>query len=165
MNVNSLLKLTAAGIIGLCAVGIARADEMLKFRTVVHAVSVQSQDIGDMDGHTLSVARNSGLALFPDGNVGTTYFISVIDFTKGAGPVPLTYNNLTFNDGSVLWYRTSGTTTGEPTKVSIQGTGTVIGGTGRYAGAKGDVTFNGARVGPVGVGTDLYLDTVINVKK
>jgi hypothetical protein len=49
-----------------------KADETLKFRSIYHATSVQSQDVGDVDGHTLSVVRISGLASFPDGSVAPT---------------------------------------------------------------------------------------------
>ena len=42
----------------------------------MHATSVQSQDIGDIDGHAALLARFSGLASFPDGAVDTTYFIA-----------------------------------------------------------------------------------------
>lgn len=165
MNRSSMLSLTAVGLLGFCAVGTAQADETLKYRSVTHVVSVQSQDVGDADGHTVFLARLSGLALFPDGSVGTTHSVTVTDYTKGAGPAVLVYNNLTFNDGSALWFKDTGTVTNDGTKALLHGTGTVTGGTGRYAGAKGDVTFTGARVGPPAGGTDVYLDWVINVKK
>jgi hypothetical protein len=141
------------------------ADETLKFRVTMHATSVQSQDVGDADGHNSILSRYSGLLSLPDGSVGTTYFTSLLDYTKGAGPVVLTYENFTFNDGSVLWIKSSGPATVEGTKTLFQGTGTVIGGKGRYEGAKGDLTYTGARLVPLAAGADLYLDFIINVKK
>jgi hypothetical protein len=60
--------------------------------------------LGDVDGHLISVGRFSGLASFPDGTVGTTYFVFVTDYIKGSGTF-WTHNNLTLNDGSVLWYK------------------------------------------------------------
>jgi len=39
------------------------------------------------------------------------------------------------------------------------------GGKGRFAGAKGDGRFNGARLAPLASGADLFLDQMINVKK
>src|SRR5437763_14819573 len=88
----------------------ARADETLKFRAIMHATASQSQEIGDVDGHTASLSRFSGLASFTDGTVGTVYFIAMTDYTKGAGAFS-TYQNLTLNDGSVLWYKAVGTAT------------------------------------------------------
>ena len=42
---------------------------------------------------------------------------------------------------------------------------TVLGGKGKYEGAKGDGTLTGARVVPLALGADLYNDIVINTKK
>jgi hypothetical protein len=73
MNRRGLLSLTAAGLIGILAAKNARADEVLRFRVIMHAISVQSQEIGDIDGHAAFLSRFSGLASFPDGTVGTAY--------------------------------------------------------------------------------------------
>src|SRR5271157_4478798 len=108
MNRRGLLNRAAAGLIGFFAGSIARADEVLKFRAVMHATSAQALDVGDVDGHSLGLARVSGLASFPDGSVGTIYGTSTNDYIKGAG-TNLAYYNLTLKDGSVLWYRLNGT--------------------------------------------------------
>jgi hypothetical protein len=164
MNRRSLLSLTAAGLICILAASNARADEVLKFRSIMHATSVQSQDIGDVEGHAALVARFSGLASFPDGTVGTTYFVSANDYTKGAGTFSV-YNNLTLKDGSILWFKTNGTTTVEGTTSVFKGTVTVLGGKGKFEGAKGDGTVTGARLVPLAAGADLYNDLVINLTK
>jgi hypothetical protein len=164
MNRRSMLTLSTAALLFLGAFSNARADETLKFRSIMHAISVQPQEIGDIEGHTVLLSRFSGLASFPDGTVGTTYFIGVADYTKGAGTASV-YNNLTLKDGSVLWYKTNGTTTVEGTTSLFKGTVTVLGGKGKYEGAKGDGTYTGARLVPLVSGADLYFDLVINVKK
>jgi hypothetical protein len=145
----------------LSASSYARADETLKFRTIVHATGVQSQDVGDVDGHLISVGRFAGLASFA---VGTTYFVFVTDYIKGSGTFS-THNNLTLNDGSVLWYKVNGTTKVEQAISRSEGTVTVVGGTGKYEGAKGDGTLAGVRVPGLATGLDRYDDLVINVKK
>jgi hypothetical protein len=143
----------------------ARADEVLKFRIVTHATSVQFQDVGDVDGHALGVARQSGLALFSDGSVGITYFTATNDFTKGAGTF-LAYYNLTLKDGSVLWFKASGTAKPDGTTTIFPETSvSVLRGTGRFDGATGDGTLSGLRVTPLTVGADLYADVNINVRK
>jgi hypothetical protein len=164
MDLRGLLSLTAAGLIGILAASNARADEVLKFRATMHAISVQSQDIGDVDGHTALLSRFSGLASFPDGTVGATYFVAANDYTKGAGTFS-NYNNLTLKDGSSLWYKTNGTTTVDGTTSLFKGTVTVLGGKGRYEGAKGDGTITGARLVPLAAGADLYIDLIIDLKK
>jgi len=114
MNVGSILTLGTMALLWSGASSYARADETLKFRAIAHATSVQSQDVGDVDGHLISVGRFAGLASFPDGAVGTTYFVSITDYIKGSGTFS-THNNLTLSDGSVLWYKVNGTTRVEQT--------------------------------------------------
>jgi hypothetical protein len=153
------------GATGFCASSVARADEVLKFRHVMHATFIQSQEVGDVDGHTLGLSHYSGLASLADGSVGTINFTATTDYIKGTGTY-LVYYNLTLKDGSVLWWKSTG-----PAK--LEGTTTifpeaplsVLRGTGRFEGAKGDGTAIGARLTPLAVGAELYADVVINVKK
>jgi len=159
-----MLTLSTAALLFLGVFGNARADETLKFRATMHSTFVQSQEVGDVDGHVLGVARFSGLASFPDGTVGTSYFVGASDYIKGAGTFSV-YQNLTLNDGSVLWFKNAGTATVEGTTTLFKETVTVLGGKGRFEGAKGDGTVTGARLTPLAVGADLYYDIVINVKK
>lgn len=164
MDRRTALTLTTAALFCVGAFGSARADEKLEFREVMHATSVQSQEVGDVEGHAPALVRFSGLALFPDGAVGTTYFVGSTDYTKGTGPYSA-YHNVTLSDGSVLWLKWVGTTTAEGTISRVKGTVSVLGGKGRFENAKGDGTVNGTRLTPLVAGADLYLDLVINVKK
>ena len=127
MNRRSILTLATMALLCVGTSSYARADETLKFRHIVHATSVQSQDVGDVDGHQMSVGRFSGIASFPDGAVGTTYFVFVTDYIKGSGTFS-THNNLTLNDGSVLWYKVNGTTKVEQAVSRSEGTVAVVGG-------------------------------------
>jgi hypothetical protein len=148
-----------------CSNSMANADEVLKFRIVTHATSVQTLDVGDAEGHTQGLARQSGLAFFPDGSYATTYFTATNDFTKGAGTY-LTYYNLTLRDGSALWFTASGTAKPEGTTTIFPETRVlVLRGTGRFDGASGDGTLSGMRVTPLAVGADLFVDVNINLKK
>jgi hypothetical protein len=153
-----------AAVAGLGALCPAQADEMIETRIVMHVTSVQTQDVGDVDGHVLGLARASGIASFQDGSTATAYFITQTDYVKGSG-TNSTFSNLTFDDGSVLWYKTTGTATAEGARTIFRGTITVVGGKGRFAGAKGDGGYSGARTAPLAAGADLFLDQMINVKK
>jgi hypothetical protein len=73
----------------------AKADETLKFRIIGHPTSVQSQEVGDVDGHAFVVARLSGLASFPDGSVAPVYWAVQADYVKSVGPW-LAIVNVTF---------------------------------------------------------------------
>jgi hypothetical protein len=159
------LYLSSPLVVALLSLGVAaKADETLKYRAVMHGVSVQPQEVGDVEGHALTLVRFSGITEFADGTTGTVYFVGLADYTKGAGK-GFTYTNLTLEDGSVLWFTQDQKTSVNGTKSIFEGTVKVIGGKGRFAGAKGDGTFTGARTVPLASGADLYFDYVINVKK
>jgi hypothetical protein len=134
----------------------AKADEVVKWRHVHHISSLQSLQVGDVNGHTLNLYRLPGIAFFPDGSTGTTTVIGTSDFLNGSNTT----------NGSALWlkYTGMGTPTGNGTKVAAKGTAIVIGGKGRYADAKGEGTFEGesTQPGPEGI---QYIDNVINIKK
>ena len=163
MSRRSTLTMIAAGFIVLCTFGMANADEVVKFRFVGHATSSQTQEVGDADGHVLGVARWSGLA-FPDESVATIHWTVTFDYAKGVGPFSA-YVNLTFKDGSVLRYKVNGSAKPDGTTSVFTGSIGVLGGNGRFEGAKGDGTMSGARIGPPETGSDQYGDAIINLKK
>jgi len=139
-------------------------EETLKFRMVTHIISAQSQNVGDVEGHALSLAHFSGLAFFPDGTVSAVSFVSTTDYTNGAGNFTL-YPVLTFDDGSVLCLKASGTGTVDGKKTQFTGSLTVLGGKGRFKDARGDGTLTGTRYTPLSVGADLVSDYVVTIKK
>jgi hypothetical protein len=138
----------------------AKADEVLKWRHVQHAVSNQTQQIGD---HTISLYRIIGLALFPDGSTARMLAAGSTDFSGSEG-TPNGYQIFSFNDGSELTIKFTGTSKlGSP--VVLKGTGIVIGGKGRYAGAKGDGTWEGQGATTPGPESMTYIDNVYNIKQ
>jgi uncharacterized protein (TIGR02246 family) len=157
---TSLLVLAA---IAFSPAAPAWADEPLKFRLIVHATAAQSQDVGDIEGHTMSVGRLSGLATFPDGSVGTANATVTSDYIKGRGTFSA-YFNLTTSDGSTITWKGSGE--GIPNgKATIfpEFPISVLNGTGRFEGAKGEGSQKAERLTPLAAGADLYADVVLNV--
>jgi hypothetical protein len=140
----------------------AKADETLKWRHVHHYASNQSQDIGN--GHVVGVVRMPGMAFFADGSIGTSLVIGTYDAVPGSGSTGSGYYTITFADGSELWLTYTGGNKVVAGKTVGKGTAIVIGGKGRYAGAKGEGTYEGEATGgaPDGIG---YIDNVINIKK
>ena len=136
--------------------------EVLKVRMVTHVTSVHSLDVGDVDGHTASVSRFSGLAFYPDGTVGTVSFVSLADYLDGAGTFTL-FPILAFADGSELWVKSVGAGTVEGAVARFVRTLQVVGGKGRFATVKGDGTPTGTRYTPLSVGADLVSDYTINL--
>jgi hypothetical protein len=167
MSRRSIIIMMAVGVTSLCASSIARADEVLKFRMFLHATFIQNQEVGDVEGHALYVGRYSGLVSFSDGSVGTGNLTFTSDYTKGAGTFS-TYFSVAPSKDSTLWIRVEngtakpeGTTTLFPEARAI-----VVGGSGKFEGAKGDGTFMGVRLAPLpGVPAELWNEFVINIKK
>jgi hypothetical protein len=157
---SALLTTALLSIISTCAL----ADETLKWRHVQHTSSLQTLQVGDVNGHALNMYRLPGMAFFADGTTGTTLVFGMSDVVNGSGPVN-GYMNLKFNDGSELWTKYAGAVKVDGNHVPRKGTFTVIGGKGRYAGAQGDGTWEGD--GALVAGTDAvnYIDSVINIKK
>ncbi|HEY7299662.1 MAG TPA: hypothetical protein VH684_17275 [Xanthobacteraceae bacterium] len=156
--------LAGAALLCFASIGAAQADEALKFRGVMHAAFAEFQQLDDIDGHTFGMNRHSGIASLPDGTAGTCYLVANTDYVRGAGTFT-SFNGLTLKDGSELWYRASGKTRVDGPSSQFEGTVTIVGGKGRFEGAKGDGTFTGTRLSPLAVGADLYIDWIINVKK
>jgi hypothetical protein len=140
----------------------ARADETLKFRNVEHLTSNQNQRIDSVERHFMGVVRSEGVATFSDGSTGTTLGVGAYDVVVGSGGTNNGYTTLTFTDGSELWFKWAGTIKWGETKNIETGTAIVVGGKGRYAGAKGDATWEGeATRGANAMGE---IDNVVNIK-
>ncbi|HLH95659.1 MAG TPA: hypothetical protein VKW08_11155 [Xanthobacteraceae bacterium] len=163
MNQRSILTI-ATTVVLLGVMKPTHAEEVLKYRQILHTTAALSQDVGDADGHAVTVFRFSGLASLSDGTVGTATGVGTNDYIKGAGS-NAAYFSLTLKDGSVLWFKSVGTAKMDGTTALIEGTATVLGGKGRFEGAKGEGTVTGARLVPLAAGADLYLDVALNVKK
>jgi hypothetical protein len=155
---HRILMGAAAGVLFIGSA--AQADETLKWRTVQHLGSMQTLPVDN--GHTLGLYRLPGIVFFQDGSTGTSIVFGTSDIANGSGPVS-GYSTVTFNDGSELAL----TFTGQAGK---GGAFIVLGGKGRFAGAKGDGTWDTNATTVVarpGANTDSinYLDAVINIKK
>jgi hypothetical protein len=62
--------LLATAVLSVIATS-ASADETLKYRTINHITSFQSQPISDADGHLMGVVHADGIATFADGSVAS----------------------------------------------------------------------------------------------
>jgi hypothetical protein len=141
----------------------AFADETLKWRHVQHTESLQTQQIPDVKDHTLNIYRIPGLAMYSDGSIGTSLVIGNSDLIGGHATVR-GYNIMTTADGSELHLSYVGETNREGNHMPRKGTFTVIGGTGKFANAKGEGTWQGD--GPLNApGAISYIDCVVNLKK
>jgi hypothetical protein len=151
-----LLATAAPGVISTAAF----AEETLKWRQVQHVASMQTLQVGD--GHTLSLFRLPGIVFFPDGSTGVSQVNGTSDTVNGSGPSN-GYLLVTFGDGSELSIKWTG-----QVGPKRSGTFVVIGGKGRYTGAKGDGTWeaNGPPIITNSADTNsiAYVDSVVNIK-
>jgi hypothetical protein len=145
----------------------AKADETVKWRHVQYTAALQTMQVGDTNEHILAVQRLAGIALFPDGSIGSSSVVGTFDATVGVGSTGRGYYTVNFPDGSALWLTFTGASKFlAPGKLESKGTAIVIGGKGRYAGAKGEGTYEGLST-PAAVTGDQpigYIDNVINIK-
>jgi hypothetical protein len=157
-------KVAAAAVaFALSGISSAGAGEVLTFHLVTDANSVQSLNVGDVEGHVLRLNRRGGLALFADGSVGASSYAEMGDYTKGAGTY-IAYCKITHSDGSVLWFKVTGSTRAEEATTAFpEAPIAVLKSTGRFAGVSGDGTFKG-QLTPFSLGENLYGDVVINLK-
>ena len=159
------LLVIIGALIALNGASTVKADQTLKFRIVAHVASVQIDNVGDVEGHVLLVARQEGIAFLDDGSIAGATLTATSDYTKGAGTF-LAYWNLTMNDGSTLYWKWPGTATVDGTTTTFpESPVTIVTGTGQFAGAKGDGTMKGIRVAAIAVGVHLIGDVVLNVRK
>jgi len=134
--------------------------ETAKGRIVYHFFKVERTEVGDVPGHGIGVADGRGLTSFDTGEVASTLFKLMFDYTNGTGPFQC-YGITTFEDGSAKVSKFQGTTTALPGGIStFKATYTYIKGTGRFEGITGTGSFTGKRTAPLTPGgpADCYLD-------
>jgi hypothetical protein len=162
-----ILACALAGILSVPA----KADETLKFRKVQYTTSLQVQQISDVPGHVQGLVRYAGVATFPDGSTARDIVFGAFE-RAGNGGTFGGYENIVFSDGSELWLKDTGpykiaSQTENAQHLTANGTFIVTSGKGRYAGAKGDGTYEGFEdtVGRSPGETLGVYDIVLNIKK
>ena len=146
--------------------GPSSADEKMTGRIALHNIKVETIEVGDVPGHILGIAQQTGLTFYSTGEVARKINAASFDFVKGKGTF-VDHSIYIDQDGSTLFTKGGGTSTpvdgGKGS--AIEGTFECIGGTGRYEGFKGTGTYKGGRIGELKTGGDLYLDFTMDCKK
>jgi hypothetical protein len=142
------------------------ADEKITGRIVAHYTKMETMEVGDVPGHVLGIAQQSGLAFFSTGEIAKKAATFHFDLMKGKGTF-VDYSLYTDQDGSTRFIKSVGTAgpVGDGKKFVIEGEFECIGGTGRYEGFKGTGTFKGERIGEIKTGGDAFYDFTMNCKK
>lgn len=137
----------------------ASAAESMTGRIVLHYTKSETIDVGDVPGHLLGVAQQTGLVFFSTGVVAKKTATFHFDLLKGKGTFG-EYSLITDPDGSILYSKAVGTAgpVGDGKKFVIEGKIECTGGTGRYEGFKGSGVVKGERVGELKSGGDAFYD-------
>ena len=80
-----MLCIFTIGAVLALTVTAAAADETVKISSILRATVVESQDVGDVDDHSMSLTRYSGLTRFSDGT--TVRRLSARQERRGPLPV------------------------------------------------------------------------------
>ena len=162
-KISNIVALTALIMTALLLMSVTRAGaETMKFRWVLFHTKVEVIKVGDVEGHIIGLNDTTGLALLETGEVAVVTERGTADYTKGAG-IHRGYERLTFEDGSTIDLKYEGTTRPDPKGKGslIKGTLVLYQGSGRYAGIKGEGSYTGRRVAPIGAAAQLYGDMIL----
>jgi hypothetical protein len=126
--------------------------ETRQFRNVGQFSKMEMIQAADVEGHLLLIWEWRGLQ-FSDGEVAILSGWGTCDIVKGNGPCEGYYLSKS-EDGSTTVSRTKFISTMSPDgkTASYEGTGEYTGGTGRFAGIKGSMSFKGKRITPISPG-------------
>jgi hypothetical protein len=143
----------------------AQAEETLKYRIVAHSTGLVTIDAADgIDGHIYGAAKFVGMVFMDDGRIGSVAHLANFDYVKGNGSYS-SFQTLTFDDGSILRLKNTGSGVAEAGKAIFNdGKTEVLGGGGKYKGAMGSGEFAGKRILPTADGGDVYFDGTVHLK-
>src|ERR671919_1380462 len=137
------LALCAAA--GLLVPALVNAQDLGTSRRVQGTAEVTSVEVGDVPGHVVGVVEFKGLSFFANGEIATHTNPATFDLTNGSGPHQ-GYVVHYFDDGStsIERYHGEARSSADGKRTTVTGTFQCIGGTGRFAGLKGEGTYRRA---------------------
>ncbi len=135
------------------------AAQVLKGRSVLHGSpdAAKVLEVGDKPGHVMILAQARGVAILEGGDTAQVTGTELLDHSNGNGPYH-GYEVLTFRDGSTIVDEFQGTdeTTADGKDINFSGRFTITGGSGRFAGIRGEGTHRG--VNHVASGAGAFVD-------
>jgi len=105
---------------------------------------------GDNQAHTVGMGQRRGKAVFSDGRKADYSNVFFMDLYRGRGVTAWGYTKMLFKDGSWMFLKWDSEYAGrdEAGKPMMEGTGTILEGTGPYKGIKGTATFKNTQLPP-----------------
>jgi hypothetical protein len=123
--------------------------EPVKSKYTTQLTKLEYVVLPDMKGHIAVIYERRGVAFF-DNEVAAVTITGTGDFTKGEGSF-MAYTLTTYEDGSTTLAKVSGTKVFPPKgklRLYKQMKGEFIGGTGRFEGIKGTLSYTGREITP-----------------
>ena len=123
------------------APAIQAGAETLNYKFYRYVIKEEHFRIGDVEGHALAFTIRGGFCVFENGEVATSRSGVTVDVIKHSAS-SLSYETITFEDGSTIIIKSQGTLEGLAGKGLSSGriTREIIKGTGRFEGIKGTGT-------------------------
>jgi len=126
------------------------ADSQRSGKNVQHNIAFNPIKIGDVETHIIGTYQHEGLVIIDGGEVGTSVNNGTLDYTNGLGTYS-GYMVIIFKDDSSYTTHYEGVKKmTDKGKVST-GTYKFIGGTGRFAGIKGEGSFQHKQYGKMSI--------------
>ncbi|MCF8033920.1 MAG: hypothetical protein K9K66_16695 [Desulfarculaceae bacterium] len=146
---RAILILFAAALL-LCLAVPALAGQKLAWREVSHLTQVNKIAAPDAKDHLIGVYQHQGVCLFSGGQQAAYDNVGAFDVYDHDGGERLHqgYGKVLFSDGSFILFKTQGQEYFEKGNdlPRVKGTGSFLGGTGRYQGIQGTLSFSGGYV-------------------
>ena len=144
---------------GTMALPATAADDLGNGRRVQNTTAVHTVEVGDGAGHVVGAVEFKGLTFFASGEVASHVNSATFDLVDGSGP-HAGYVVHYFDDGStsVEKYQGSARVEGAGGRTVVEGEFQCVGGSGRFAGLKGEGSYRGERIGSLAAGSYVYID-------
>ncbi|MGH6896335.1 MAG: hypothetical protein ACREJ5_07290 [Geminicoccaceae bacterium] len=145
---------------GVAMASLAQAQDLGTSRRVQGTAEITTVEVGDVPGHVVGVVEFKGLTFFADGEIATHSNPATFDLTNGSG-LHQGYVIHYFDDGStsIERYQGEAQSSADGKRTIVKGAFQCIGGTGRFAGLKGEGTYRGERLGALRTDDYVYVDT------
>jgi hypothetical protein len=126
--------------------------ETMKCKIARVVTKDETMPVSDEEGHTLGMRISEGLAFFENGDIANFKTQAISDSRTGTGKAyqSIAYVFFTFEDRSSIIAKLDFRSIADPSgKISTQGAGEIIKGTGRFEGIKGTFSSTGKAPPPV----------------
>lgn len=157
-----MIKLFAAFFLFVLFISNTEAQiKDLNFKLTHQIIETQAYDIGDIVGHSIGVAKGTGLGYFEDEGVAVLTAFFIFDYTNGSGNFD-GYYAIEMADGSEITMYADGKSIEYTDEKKTIFTADIkfLNGTGKYSGITGSGQMTGQRKNRVEEGAPVFLEVV-----